>query len=768
MVYFHDFGKATIYFQHRIIEAALRENPELNNLDEGYIAAFRKRFPEFDIKQALAGNPRLGAHAELGAITVQASLETTDVLLRAVLLEVIKRHHGDLHNFCQDEFDLLCDVKDQLKQQWGNTNLEDYAQILSPQGLALPNGFEDLVEDYGGVDFFLDIDDALPTADIQPYLFTLFMFSLLLAADKGDMMLAKGREQVGEAFCFPADAVPVYKAAVFGDSPVKPIDVVREEAFHLVEAHVRAQPSAPFYAITLPTGLGKTFTAFNAAFVLQNLIADSMNYKPKIIYCLPFTSVIDQNAAILEDVLKHSGLEEGFLARHHYLSDWSSQKGGNNELSYSEKEYFTEGWEYPFTVTTFVQLLETIFSNKNRKLRKFHNLVNAIIVLDEVQNISAEYFETVEVMFQAMHDYFNTRFVFVTATQPYLIANSEVVELTDPLKERTRRFFTEMNRIKLDVSLWQEGAQPLDELQVKFQAAIEANPKKSFLFILNKVKASQNLFHYLQCENPEAEMVYLSAAVLPVLRKERIEKIKSHKEGKQLIIVSTQVVEAGVDIDLDIVYRDLAPLDSINQSAGRCNRNGLNELGEVRLFEMEKGYVRVYDETLINATRIVIKEMVEKLGDCVIPERNFYDLNQSYADHIRRKVADNSAKSELIGRMKRLEFEEVSKNFKVIEKQQFRYSVFIDFCEEAHAIWEIYQQKVKISDRWERKKELRILRPKLLQYVVQFPDYALPEEHQNDDVAIIRLDQNTYPSCYDLITGYKQPQKEPPNKAVFC
>lgn len=766
LVYFHDFGKATAYFQYRIIEAAKQENPTLDNLDKDYVEMFGQLHPKYPMREALLDNPGLGSHAGLGALALQESLEGAEPMIRAILLEIVKRHHGDLHNFDAKEFDLSEDRVEQFVQQWKMMDRVNYGIILADQNLVLPEEIESLIKRYGSTRFWMGLSKALPAADLQPYLLTLFLFSLLLAADKGDMMLEKSRGGVGSGLVFPQDAVHIYKSAYFTGLP-KPIDEVREEAYKLVEQNVRAHPDKPFYSITLPTGLGKTLTAFNGAFVLQNLIAERLGCTPRIIYCLPFTSVIDQNSAILESILEKAGLKDGFLARHHYLSDWPEKRGQSYELSDSEKEYFAEGWEYPFTVTTFVQLLETLFSNKNRKLRKFHNLTNAIVVLDEVQNIPAKYFETIEAMFQAMYDYFNTRFVFVTATQPFLITGGEVVELTDPSRCRTRRFFTDMNRIHLDVSLWKEGALTLEVLQENFQRSVEAEREKSFLFILNKVKASQSLFCYLKEQNPAAELIYLSAAVLPVLRKERIEAIKHHNSGKQLIVVSTQVVEAGVDIDLDIVYRDLAPLDSINQSAGRCNRNGLNGLGEVRLFEMEKGYVRVYDETFINATRIVLRNMVEQLGSLCIPEQSFYDLNQAYAEQIRRKVADKNAKSELIDWMRSLQFEKVNDNFQVIEKSDYRHSVFIDHSEEAAAVWSEYKEKVKIPDRWVRKKEMRKLRPRLLQHVVQFPDYVLPEEYKDKGVPIILLDRETYPSCYDLIIGYKQPEELKPNQCVI-
>lgn len=769
LVYFHDFGKSTVYFQHKIIKAVFEENPKMKDIDSAYIKNFYESISYFELEEELANDSQLGSHAELGAFVQQASLQEGSILLRAILLEIVKRHHGDLGNF-DDEFILEPRRQSQLRKQWARADKEDYTRIIEMFGFSLPPAIDPLLMSYGSASMIRKLKKELPTPDIQPYVLTLFLFSLLLAADKGDMML-NIREGLGRVHLFNSNAVFSFKKKEFGDNASKPIDLIREEAYQRVEQNILQFSASPFYSITLPTGLGKTLTAFNAALKLQNSLAAEYRGKgcstiPRIIYCLPFTSVIDQNAMILEQILSVIGIPDGYLARHHYLSDWPEKKEQYNELADSEKEYFTEGWEYPFTVTTFVQLLETIFANRNRKLRKFHNLANAIIILDEVQNIPPKYFETVETMFQALYDYFNTRFIFVTATQPFLVSGNEVLELTDPDGVRTRKFFTDMDRITLDLSLWKEGSLSLEELITRFQNAIADNRNRSFLFILNKVKSSQEVFKKLKEKNPDAEMEYLSAAVLPALRKERIDKIKNPPEGKQLIVVTTQVVEAGVDIDLDIVYRDLAPLDSVNQSAGRCNRNGLKGKGEVRLFASEKG-AGIYDSVLINITEAVLNRALERVGSNLIPESEFFSLNEDYAREIRTKIADQSAHSQIIESMKNMQFEKVGKEFKLIKQQLNRYSVFIDYCEESNQVWNEYQQLRKIENRWERKKELRKLRPRLLQYVVQFPDKALPAHYQQDERPMIPLGKEEYPFYYSLETGYGVYEEPGTNQAVI-
>lgn len=762
LVLFHDFGKSTVYFQHKIIQAVIKENPEYNGLDRSYVESFYQIYPKSKLEEEMINDPTLGSHAALGAYAIQGELVGENSLIKAILLEITKRHHGDLKNFDDLEFSVLDGRTNiSLQTQWEKANRDDYLSILSVHNLKLPDELDNIFEEMDGPELCLTLsfDELLPASDIQPYVLTLFLFSLLLAADKGDLMVER-KDWVANTYLFPKELVASYKKTAFKNSPIKAIDKARELAYQMVERNIQLYQDSPYYSISLPTGLGKTLTAFNAAIQLQNALASKYGQTdqltiPKIIYCLPFTSVIDQNAAVLEEIFINAQIKEGYLARHHYLADWQSKKDGHEEgLSDSEKEYFTEGWEYPFTVTTFVQFLETLFSNKNRKLRKFHNIANAIVILDEVQNIPPSYFETVETMFKMLYECFNTRFLFVTATQPFLIAKDPVIELTGPEMRKTEEFFTKMNRIDLDVSIWKEGGKPLNELLDIFQHAIEQEANRSFLFIFSKVKPSQTAFQQLKEQNPNAELIYLSAAILPVLRKERILKIKNPPKGKQLIVVTTQVVEAGVDIDLDVVYRDFAPLDSINQSAGRCNRNGLKGRGQVRLFRSEKGTNNVYDAVLINITEKVLTEQINKQGGLVIPESAFFDMNTAYAKAIRTAIADGNNDSEMIAWMKALKFEKVSKKFKLINQKNNRYSVFINYCEAANEIWEKYCQTARIPDRWDRKKEMRKLRPKLLMYVVQFPEHCLPFDKKAEDIALVYLNRMEYTNYYSLETGY--------------
>jgi CRISPR-associated endonuclease Cas3-HD len=179
LVYFHDFGKSTVYFQHKIVQAVLKENPEMDGVDADYVEGFYKKFSRFELEEELADDSQLGTHAQLGAFVQQASLPEESLLHRAILLEIVKRHHGDLRNF-DDRFILEPDRESQLKQQWMKADKEDYIRIIESFGFTLPAEIDPLLISYGSARMFRKLNKELPTKDIQPYVLTLFLFSLLL------------------------------------------------------------------------------------------------------------------------------------------------------------------------------------------------------------------------------------------------------------------------------------------------------------------------------------------------------------------------------------------------------------------------------------------------------------------------------------------------------------------------------------------------------------------------------------------------------------
>jgi CRISPR-associated endonuclease/helicase Cas3 len=282
--------------------------------------------------------------------------------------------------------------------------------------------------------------------------------------------------------------------------------------------------------------------------------------------------------------------------------------------------------------------------------------------------------------------------------------------------------------------------------------------QKSALVICNTIRFSQNLFNLIvkaKCLHAE-DIYYLSASIIPQSREYLLEneiKVKLSR-GIPIILISTQVVEAGVDIDFDTVYRDFAPLSSINQAAGRCNRNSTKGISPVFLFR--SGKEQIYDPTQLNITNKILEEFGVE-----IYENQFYELNQKYFAAIKSKIQDDSVLSEdLIKSILSLKFEDVGRNKKyrlIVEKYKSN-SFFIPINEEAEILWNEYISAMSIKEHFKRKAEIRLLTPKLMKYIVRIPHYAYMPKRDDADKAIIN--DSEWQSFYDKRLGYKNPVVE--------
>lgn len=290
-----------------------------------------------------------------------------------------------------------------------------------------------------------------------------------------------------------------------------------------------------------------------------------------------------------------------------------------------------------------------------------------------------------------------------------------------------------------------------DEFFTFIEDIIKNNQNKNILVIVNTIKLSQELFKTVEKyidKNDEIDLIYLSTSIVPKARKERIEYIKTSKKRK--IVISTQMVEAGVDIDMDIVIRDIAPLDSINQSAGRANRENRGEyLGEVYIVKVVNNGKRlaeyVYkDKILLQATEKVLK------GKDVIYEEEYKELNDKYFKEVKNTMTTNNSKK-LENMILNLRFSSVDKEFRLIENQE-KISVFIELNHEAVEIWNKYNEYKKIKDRYERKNKLESIKGDFYKYVISVFKNKFKEELQED---IAYISNNQLQSTYDYNFGYK-------------
>lgn len=367
------------------------------------------------------------------------------------------------------------------------------------------------------------------------------------------------------------------------------------------------------YSLTVPTGGGKTLASMR--FALGHACKHGMR---RIIYAAPYTSIIEQNADVYRDLFGHSNVLE-----HHADFDFDSLDGDARHLRLA-----AENWDAPLVVTTNVQLLESLHSNKTSRCRKLHNIAGSVIILDEAQMIPTDYLKPcIRALGELVKNYGCT-VVLCTATQPALdcffnqmgIAVKEIALDVEDLFNRLRR----VSYIGLGV---------VDDGNIA-KRIMENN---QVLCIVNNRKHAKVLYTMVQEHGGEGGVYHLSTLMHPAHRREKLKEIRSRlKDGEPCLVISTSLVEAGVDLDFPVVFRAITGLDSMVQAAGRCNREArMNyEQAAVYLFESRSPYALPLETKhrigVVGSTEPELFQEGE-LGDIGAPNRVRAFFNALYA-----------------------------------------------------------------------------------------------------------------------------------------
>lgn len=331
----------------------------------------------------------------------------------------------------------------------------------------------------------------------------------------------------------------------------------------LSDCRLSAQNEKGIYTLTVPTGGGKTLSGM--AFALEHAVRHNMQ---RIIVAIPYTSIIEQTAEQYRSIFGDAVLE------HHSNLD--------TERETSKSRLATENWDAPIVVTTNVQLFESLFSTKTSRCRKLHNIANSVIVIDEAQLLPPEFLQPVLDVLRLLVEHYGVTLVLSTATQPALCSrkNAHGHTLLRGL-DNTREIITDVHALyrALDrVAI--EKPRDMNTRVTWEELASELIRQESVLTIVNTRRDCRQLFELM----PKGT-IHLSALMCGEHRSKIIAEIKQKlKAGEVVRVISTQLVEAGVDLDFPVVYRALAGLDSIAQAAGRCNREGKLDKGKVVVF----------------------------------------------------------------------------------------------------------------------------------------------------------------------------------------
>ncbi|MFG6393689.1 MAG: CRISPR-associated helicase Cas3' [Lachnospiraceae bacterium] len=355
------------------------------------------------------------------------------------------------------------------------------------------------------------------------------------------------------------------------------------------------------YSLTVPTGGGKTISSL--AFALQHAIHNGME---RIIYVIPYTSIIEQNASVFQKIL---GVEN-VLA--HYCNALADPDKQDSEI-YERHKLSIENWDAPVIVTTNVQFFESLYSNKVSKCRKLHNIANSVIIFDEVQMIPLHAMMPCVKAVEMLLKSYQASVVLCTATQP-------------AIEKWLKPYFVKeicQNHIEIFQKLKRTEIKNMGQVTEE-DLLQKVNTEKQALIIVNTKAEAHKLYDMLE----EEGRYHLSTYMRPADRKETLDTIrKKLVQGETCRVVSTSLVEAGVDIDLPLVFRENAGLDSIIQAAGRCNREGKRKADESIVWVFSLGKV----PRMLGKNVAITEETIEKYGvyDGTEPVKYYFETLQS-------------------------------------------------------------------------------------------------------------------------------------------
>ena len=561
----HDFGKYSKEFQSYLRSATGILNPE----DSSYVDATSLKGK---IIHSFAGGQHIwhrwkGKKNKPGVMVVAQLLALCVISHHSGLKDCItpngedafgkamespekKAHHDECLASCDSA--LAKEIEDLLDRP----ALQELARALSGMKVAL---------------------DSKPAKDENSQAFcrgllARFLLSCLVDADRTDtacFMEPEWENRLAQVPVRPWDRlVPRLEAHLAGMTGGCPIDELRREISEECARHAEDEPG--LFSLTVPTGGGKTLASLR--FALRHAQRHGLD---RIVYVVPYTSIIEQNAAIARAILE-AGETAGSIVLEHHASFQPDDDEPVGE-SFRRWERLTESWDAPVVITTMVQFLETLFGRSAHRARRMHNLARSVLVFDEVQTVPLRCLRMFCLAVEFLIMQCGASAVLCTATQPCLdkVPNPEQGSLRlDPKRELVHDVPSLFRRLRRTEFVLHCGKRPASLAYVASLAAEELRKKGACLVICNTKKAAETIYASCSAEM-DVSRCYLSTSLCPAHRMDKLESLyEDLRKGRPVLCVSTQLIECGVDVSFPVVVRLAAGLDSVLQAAGRCNRHG--------------------------------------------------------------------------------------------------------------------------------------------------------------------------------------------------
>lgn len=692
VVYCHDFGKASIYFQEKLQRDNLTQK-EKKLSEHGLISAF------------------------FGYFVV---IKKFDKRLASFVFMAIRYHHLNLDNseemqkVKEDDIEKVLEIFEGIKS---NSNEIDrlYHYFLNIENITrefekfLKNNFP--IEELEYLPMFFWYKPDYEDNDIFVFM---LLFSLLIYADKQDAIFRDKEVCVFNDLGINSTKVELFKDAYFENKEKTPLDKTREKIYqNLVKEFSSKEVNCKkLFFVKLPTGAGKTLLLYKFAMMIQE-----QKHHNKVFYLLPFITLIEQNASILKELLEFMDIDTKdnrvFLEKHSLSGEFELNSSDSDEYDIDKKQFLLDTLDSQFVVTSFHQMFYGVFKRKNALLKRFHQFANSIILIDEVQLIPLEHMYVITQFLKFMSEIFNCKIIVASATFPNIkkeiLSDSHTFkEINEILSQSEINNFFNRYEIKIDIT----EAYCEESLYEKIDEKLES--KRDLLFRVNTVNTANEIFEYLlniETKYKKSNIFLLTSAVAPIVRKCIIKKIKRNsKKGTKQIVVATQLIQAGVDISLEDGFEELAPIDLIVQSMGRRNRSAeKDDIGRADIIKI----ARVINGREFEGYKIYnqydMKQTIDILGEYkTLSEKEIYEyglLDRYYNAQVDIQKIDKDFRN--------LNFKNIDNDFVLIKDAPLSFSFFIPLNEQSKLLWQqlleldIRKREIK-NDRffWKNMKEI--------------------------------------------------------------
>lgn len=559
----HDFGKYSQQFQIYLQSATGMLNPDV---DDEYMDA-----------NAFKGKID---HSTAGAQWIWQRLKRYGVqgkLVGQILAVCLASHHGGLIDCLKPGGEN--GFSNRINKDQGKTHLQE---CLENADDAVLSKLDDLATDKFLREFWNKLvllvapekDESETIKQFRLGFFLRFLFSCLIDADRIDSADFENPGNVRFRSKLPVDwqiAIDRLEAKLASFPVRNEIDTARREISD--QCKKKAESSQGIYTLTVPTGGGKNFASMRYA--LHHAKKHKLDH---IIYIIPYTSIIEQNAGEIRKVLEWDGDEFPWVLEHHSNLEPETQTW--------HSKLVTENWDAPIIFTTMVQFLEVLFGGGTRGARRMHNIANSVLIFDEIQSLPVNCVHLFCNAIQFFVDHARSTTLLCTATQPLLDDlkfGEDKGQLTlsgdHELVDNMTKVFKQFKRVEIKNLVRQNGwtEQELGELMIT-----QLKEKGNCLVIVNTKKWARKLYDLCFGGVEEDSLFHLSTSLCPAHRKKIFNTVRQRLDDElPVLCISTQLIEAGVDVDFNSVIRFLAGLDSIAQAAGRCNRNGNLDMAQV-------------------------------------------------------------------------------------------------------------------------------------------------------------------------------------------